>query len=335
MADNVVIVGTRRGPSLVPAGELRQMAGRAGRIHGGPDARVDIIVPIEDAEYAMIALQEGDDPIIGSSMSDPDVMAFHLLPEICSGRVSDSQKAALWASRGFHAALGLPSALDDALAVLKDCGAVEEMSKRLMATQQGRIASAMYFHPADVEAWGSNFTEIFEQELEDDDLAAAWALGNVPIKRLSGDFGKKFWVVRNFQDELPPGLRVRDGSLLTCVLWWANLGGPGVGPMRGASLQLKDDRERVFGVLRRLDHEVMRWNKIDYFDRLEFQVKKGLSCHLVPLCRLPGVGKVLAGALYQMGIESPEDVVVEAGFDKLVSDEDIGMAARGMVDGFC
>ena len=35
MADRVIVAGMRRGRSLVPVSEIKQMVGRAGRKHGG------------------------------------------------------------------------------------------------------------------------------------------------------------------------------------------------------------------------------------------------------------------------------------------------------------
>jgi hypothetical protein len=333
MADNVVIVGVRRGPSMVPAGELRQMAGRAGRVHGGADARVAIVVAEEDVEYAKESLAPGEDPVVGSSMGDPDVLAFHILPEICSGRVTNSQDAALWHDRSFRASLGLASVLAGALEALEACGAVKEVLGRIVATPLGRVASSMYFHPADVAAWARNFGELFEMGLEADDVAAAWALGNIPVSRCSGDLGNKFWIVGQFEDGLPGGLHVESGSMITCVMWWTVLGGPSAGPMRGQAIQLKEDRQRVFGALRRIDKEVLRWGKIDYFDRLEFQAGRSIPFELVSLCRLPGIGKSMAVGLHEMGIDGPEDVLASVGAEGGKSDEEIGMIARGMLDG--
>lgn len=331
----MVIVGVRRGPSLVPVGELRQMAGRAGRVQGGADARIEVVVSPEDADYAGEALSPGGDPVVGSAMGDEDVMAFHLLPEICAGRVRGGRTAALWHSRGFHAALGLPSPVDGAMGLLRDCGAIEESTGRVVATSLGRVASLMYFHPVDVAAWASNFDEVFRLGAEDDDLAAAWALGSVPSSRRSGDLSGRFWVAGKFKDELPSGLEPVAGSIVNCVLWWSLVGGPSVGPLRGLSLQLREDRQRVFGALRRLDREVGRWGRSDYFDRLEFQVEKSIPVELVPLCRLPGVGKGMAIRLYEMGVEGPEAVLAEAGVEGPRSDEETGMIARGLADGLC
>jgi hypothetical protein len=191
----------------------------------------------------------------------------------------------------------------------------------------------MYFHPADVAAWARNFGEVFEMGLEDDDIAASWALGNIPISRCSGDLGNKFWIVGQFEDNLPGGLQPEVGSLIMCVMWWTILGGPSAGSMRGQAVQLKEDRTRIFGALRRIDHEVMKWGKIDYFDRLEFQAGKSIPVELVSLCRLPGIGKGMAVGLHEMGIESPEDVLASVGVEGTKSDEEIGMIARGMLDG--
>ena len=64
MADRVIVVGTRRGMSDVPASDIKQMAGRAGRTQG-TDAHVDILVEyskkdtfIEEIEGAYMELSE-------------------------------------------------------------------------------------------------------------------------------------------------------------------------------------------------------------------------------------------------------------------------------------
>jgi hypothetical protein len=273
---------------------------------------------------------------VGSFLGDAGVAAFHFLPELCSGPVAaqavDSDVEA-WHYRSFHRFSGGELSSRAVVDVLLSCGAVTEAAGRIVATPLGRIASSMYFHPCDVDAWRSNFSRLFEEGLEEDDKASAWALGNVPVSRASGDLGGKWFVASVYRDEVPGSLPILDGAILGCVLWWSVLGGPSVGPMNGMVRQMREDGSRVVGDLRRVDRDVARWERGDYFDRLEMQMRRSLPVELVPLCALPRVGKGLATFLYEVGVTCPEDVVRESGHDGPASDEEIGAMARELADG--
>ena len=309
------------------------MAGRAGRVHGGPAAKVDVVIRPEDEDYARESLSVGGNPDACSSFGSVDELAFHLMPEVCSGRVSDVESAEGWHSRSLHALQGGRADFGAVLSKLSGWGAVRmDADGSFKATKLGRLASAFYFHPADADAWVGNFTTVFDGGFEENDVAAAWALGSVPTRRVRGDLGSRRGMVNEFVAALPAGLETRDGSVLASVVWWSVIGGPSVGPMRNCVLEMREDSGRVISFLGRVDEEVAGWAKSWYFERLSFQARHGVSSELVPLRKLPGVGKKLAEALYNAGMRSPEDVVEAAGLGGGVAEEEIGMAARGMAD---
>jgi hypothetical protein len=86
-------------------------------------------------------------------------------------------------------------------------------------------------------------------------------------------------------------------------------------------------------MLNRLDREVVGWNKHKYFEMKAFQAGKGIPAELVGLCLLPGVGKTMARHLYSVDVKSRADVIEAARLNDLASDEEVGMAARGLADG--
>jgi len=308
------------------------MAGRAGRIHGGPSAQVEVIVQSDDEEYAREAIGGDVNLEAISVIGDIETMSFHILPEICAGNITDINTAETWYQRSFHAFSGGRQDFHAVFSYLRGMEAITWRSG-VKPTLLGHLASSFYFHPADVLAWRDNFDQIFKQGLEDDDVAAAWALGNVPMRHFQGTFGNHWEIVDEFMSCLPSDLEVRDGCLVSSVLWWNVIGGPSVGPMRNCVLQIRKDSPRVFALLKRIDREVAGWSKDKYFDEKQFQSSRGIPLELLELCLLPGVGKSMAYCLYNVDIRSRSDVISEAGLNDLATDDEIGMAARGLADG--
>ncbi len=302
MADRVIIVGARRGGKRVSASEIRQMVGRAGRRHGGNACLATIIVEESDIEDVQTEMSNDESLVVSSVMSDPQVLAFHLLPEICAGTVEDNVTAGKWYSRSFGAQQGEEPKFSKAFRALGDCGAICYPGKGARPTPIGVLASRLYFHPGDVKAWKENFDTVFEMGLECDDAAIAWALGAVPFKRMSGDFGSHWQAVNMCRSALPLGLSVPTGTISTITLWLNVFGGPPVGKMKNQAIALRQDFERIRHLLLALDRDVMHWDMEDFFEELGTRAAKGIPSHLSVLCAIPGMTKSLASYLYGMGI---------------------------------
>jgi helicase len=60
-----------------------------------------------------------------------------------------------------------------------------------------------------------------------------------------------------------------------------------------------------------------KWNKGRYFDDLGIRVNYGVKEELVPLCRIPDIGKVRANKLWAAGIKSAKDIL--ANTDRVAS----------------
>lgn len=308
MADRIIVVGVRRGNERVPASEIHQMCGRAGRKHGGSTCKADLIV--EEEEYEEIACEmEGDGSFnISSQFDSPESTAFHLLPEICRKEVRTIEDAEAWYSKSLGAFQGKNSRIDKSIDVLLKAEAIIKTSHGFMATKLGQIASKMYFHPLDVKDWKDNFGQVFEMGLECDDVAVAWALGGTSITRSSGDFGQHWYVVGECKSGLPLGLEMRDGTTITVTLWWSALSGIPVGKMRNHVMAMRDDFERIRGVLTSIDCEVTKWGMIDFFIELGRRIRRGIPSHLVELCNLPNISKSRAEYLYNMGVQDVSGV---------------------------
>jgi len=260
VSDRVVIVGAKRAGQMIPVREIRQFIGRAGRSHDVSKAQADVIVEEDVEPDVRKGLSEGGKEVVKSAMSDLGLVAFHVLPELCSGKVKDEESFIRWYMRSLCSFQGTMIGFDDLATFMESMGAARWTHGRLVATGISRIALALYFHPADVVAWRDNFTKLFSMGLEKDDTAVAWALGNVPVSRVSGDLGKHWDAVREFGDRLPIGLEFNDGGLVTATLWWHLMGGPPVGPMKMAALEMRRDFGRVHRALSLLDKFECEWN---------------------------------------------------------------------------
>jgi len=314
MADRVVIVGLRRGGSLIKPSELRQMMGRAGREHG-EGAVVELVVDSSDEGVADDMLAEGA-TTVGSSLSDPDMLAMALMPEIHRGAVVDEDSARRWCSRSFCPDPPVAAALE----LLREVQAVSG-GGRMGPTPVGSCAARFYFHPADVHAWWGNFSEMFDLGLEGHEMAAAWALGNVPFDRIIGDLGDRRHLASECRERLPFGLDVMEGSLINVLGWWYLTGGPAPGPIRPACLERRRGFGRYAAALRALDRAA-GWGMDDFFDELELRVKKGIGPDLVPLCRLSGISKARAKYLRAAGVASAADMAAVLGrLDEEIDDD--------------
>ena len=240
----------------------------------------------------------GADQAEAVGLSDPDILAMAIIPEIHSGKVSNPKKVEEWGARSFCPNPPLAKALE----LLREVEAIEVRNDRLETTVVGACAAKFYFHPADVFAWYKNFSTLFELGLENDEVAPAWALGNVPFDRVVGDLKDKRYLATECKTKLPLGFGIMDGSVINVVSWWYLIGGPSPGSIRPACLERRKNFGRFRAALGMLDKNC-GWKMEDFFDELELRVKKGLPPHLVPLCKFDGMTKGRADYLHSLGVK--------------------------------
>jgi hypothetical protein len=308
MANRVIIVGANRRGEQIPIGELRQMAGRAGRGHEQGSCYADLVVEECDSEYVEDNLDSKAELNVQSVLDNADLLAFHVMSEICRETVFDEETFENWFARSFHAFCGGKVKWDKVVKALHEAHAVRVSDGVVKATPIGEIAASYYFYPADVEAWRENFSTVFDLGVENDDVAVAWALGNVEFNRRSGDFGNRYEVMEECRNRLPAELEMQKGCLVTTTLWWYVFGGPPVGKMRNQAIELREDLGRIHRVLVELDKRAAKWNMEDFFNELLFRSRRAIPAELSSLFRVPGMTKGKAVALHEMGITTPREL---------------------------
>ena len=319
--------------SFVCDGIVTHNCGRAGRRHGGAECEAYVLVDSED--YAEVEEgMSGDAKFeVSSSMVSCDDLVFHLMPGICSGSICDEAGAEAWYSRGFGAAQGRRPSFKKAFERLVECGAVEFTPVGYAPTPLAGVASELYFHPADVNAWRENFGELFGMGLEMDDAALALALGSVPFMDSPGDFGDHRFVMGMFKEALPGELTAAEGMVAKSTLWWSALGCQPVGRMRNKVLELKADVGRVAKALARLD-DAEGWGRKSFFREMEDRVRRGIPSHLAALCGIDGMTKSRADFLYNLGVKDASGVKeVVSSLDGEVDEDFMGLLRR-VANGF-
>jgi replicative superfamily II helicase len=308
MADRVVIVGARRGNSTVEISQITQMMGRAGRKHDGAAYPVDLVIEESDEHYIADGLADDSGMDVISSLDGGDDLCFHVLGEIASGHIVDKDTARKWFARSLRALQGGEFNPDEVFDMLVELEAITMHNGRVASTPLGDASTAFYFHPADVLTWKMNFDELFEQGLECDEVAPAWALGSIPCNRATGDLGNARFVIQECCNRLPGGLDPMEGSLVNMTMWWHCMGGPPVGKMKNVAMSMKKDFGRIRSLLTVLDYKVARWGRTDYFEELALRIKLSVDPELLELCKLPGISKGRALFLYNAGVTGLDEL---------------------------
>ena len=320
MADRIVIVGTRRGGSIVPAREIVQMAGRCAR-KPGEHGIADVISDPSDVDLVTEAMIGGKGLEVASQLVNGDSIAFHLVVEIAAGRVRNNEDALRWWSRSFAAKTNKKHDMDGAWNMLVETGMITSTTDS-EATDLGRLSVDLYFHPSDIHAWKLNFSDIFERGLETNDAAVAWAASHTRCGR-NRFHTQDHEVLEMFSDQMRSLSLDNEGTVGWGLAWWAALGGyraKGIGIVVG---DLKKDVERYISAFKRLD-QICGWGKESFFDSLRVRIKKGIPQELTNLCSISGISKGAAFELSELGVTSSDDIsekwdiISEYGSEQLV-----------------
>jgi hypothetical protein len=243
MTEHVVIVGASRAGEMVDQTEIRQMIGRCGR---RSDGIVDIIVESEYRHALEYSLKAGF-TVRSSFMDSVSDIAFHLLPEMVSGRIRDEDDASKWFSRSLsHSVSSDAGMLSMAIEFLREHKAISGMSP----TTIGRVSAFYYLYPENVEAMRSNLNCIVENHLTEYDVAPAWLLGNVPR-----DF--KVTVTSKLQPRMDCFLESVPMELTSSLpervfVWHSIMGGIPAGPCRHQALSCRNNYPRISAALKSL-----------------------------------------------------------------------------------
>ncbi len=319
-ARRVIILGMHRGLSEVDSYDIWQMAGRAGRPGYDPRGDVYVLLPKREESIYRDRLQNPqpiDSKLLDNAEGHYKTLAFHLVSEIHHGGIK-TKKDVL---EGYKRTLAHFQAkdLDDIIVnstieLLLKFGAIKEENGIYKVTTVGLVSSMFYYSPFDVADLRRNFTNLFNEGREDDEIHCSMALANVDSIRMG-------IVSKAEREEIGPflGKVCQDfgrGHFLETAIkggfcYFCSLKGKNAGNVASTARLLQWDFPRLVQVLCAIDSIGCKWDKKEYFESLGSRVTYGVEPHLLPFVKLPDIGKVRAERLWSVGIKSLHDVAAD------------------------
>lgn len=293
--------------------------GRAGRPQFDPAGDAYVLLPEKTFDMHKERIKKPQ--MIQSQMlaqvgNHHKVLAFHLVSEIHQENIKNREDLHHWYKRSlacFQANDLNDYIIDNTLDLLKKYGAIWEEDGNLTVTSVGKIASLFYYSPFDVSDLKRNFEQLFNEHKQDDDTWLAIALANIDTHKIG-------IVSRNEREEMSlfanqvrtkyPGV-VLDPCAKVAYVYNQLLHGVSNPVFASLTRTLQFDFPRLNQVLQSIDGFTGKWAKKDWFRELQLRISYGVKGPMVVLCSLPNIGKVRATKLWNAGIHSLLDVVVD------------------------
>lgn len=297
--------------------------GRAGRPKYDPRGDAYILVPESEKDYWVRKLRKPT--LIRSTLleyvgkeTDPHykILAFHVVSEIHQGTIKTKEGFHKWFKKSLAYYQGHffdDQVIDNTLSLLIECKAVTIRDNEYECTSIGKIASMFYYSPFDVSDLKRNFSELFNNNKDNDDFAISIALANIDTHR--------WGIVNKWEKEAISGYISRIEKMFGCGKFtdscmkvgcvYHNMlkGKYDVPVLQAITGTLLLDLDRTIQVLNAVDGMSSKWDRLNWFKNLNLRVKYGVEPDLVELCQIPNVGGARAKRLKSVRIKSLEEFV--------------------------
>lgn len=318
-ARRVIVVGVHRGLNEVEPLDIKQEAGRAGRVGFDPEGDAYILLP--DSKFMHYKQWCKDIPPIISTMNNQDVLAFHIVSEISEGEVRDIESLMDWYNRSlaaFQSNFLDRVEAESLLNKLEKIRIIEKHGKYYRITRLGRIAAHLYFSPYSIAGWYFNFNRVFQEDIGKEDVAISWALANIQenmenyVPKDLATSVADYKMRCNYKGLVANDVLAFIGFCYECCLTYSDA----ISPVQKRNLQY--DIERVISALEMIDNRYASWGKGNYWKRLEMRIRYEITWEQTQLCSLKGIGGVFVRKLFDAGIESISSFKYKENKDKIV-----------------
>jgi replicative superfamily II helicase len=315
-ARRVILVGVHRGMEEVPWYDIVQMVGRSGRPGYDPVGDAYVLVPERTAREQKSRIQS-QQSIVSQMLADENgtykVLAFHLVSEISQGNIFNKEQVHAWYKRtlaNFQSKELDDAVVDRVLESLRRAGAIFlDENDEYQVTSVGKIASMFYYSPFDVSDLKRNFKSLFDNNRQDDDIHLAMALGNLDTNRAGIVSKADREEMGRFAGQVTTLYGgIAEAAVKAGYAYYTLMNGLPSNAVVAMRRGLQFDFPRLVTVLNALDQMGQRWNRREWFRRLQLRVTYGVKGDMVYLCQLPNVGKVRATKLWQSGIKTLAEV---------------------------
>jgi replicative superfamily II helicase len=319
-ARRVIILGVHRGVEEVETYDITQMIGRSGRLGIDPMGDAYVLIPeSEQIRYKEKLTKQTNIESQLLSKSGPYYkdLAFHLVAEIYHGFIKTTDDVYRWYERSlahFQNKLLKDDVVKETLDILSKCGAIgQDENGDWFPRVIGKVSALFYFSPFDVSDLFFNIKFVFDNNKQDDDYYVSVALGNLDSNRSNP-------VVSKLEKDEMSSYKIKvlgqktnkfltDGSCKSSFCYFNILSCKNNITLSGMQRSIQTDFSRVSQVLYALNTFAKGFASKSWIKNLEDRVSYGVPLYLVPLCRVPNIGKARANKLYEKGIKSPKDIV--------------------------
>ena len=320
MADRVVIVDVSRGNEDLRPRDIKQMFGRAGRVHGKKEyADVHVILSNQKTDEWREKIANESSYEVRSNLHDLKSLVFHAVAQVVRKTVVDESSFYSWYDKTLDAfqRKNREETLPDFRKVAKelhDTGTAfyDEKLNTISPLPLGRVCASYYFSPYDVRDWFVNIMTLSEKRLTNEDVCQEWLLTNIDSnvswerKDIKELMEVTLDTITGYNLRLKPGV----SSCLLAVKHILNGTKPHVELPEYAGL--RGDIGRVLSAIRAIVNcsKKVIGNQNKLVDVLELRAKYGVPTRLVNLVSLPGVGKTTAKELFeQFDVSNKEEIL--------------------------
>ena len=324
MSNRIIITDIMRAGKEVPVSELKQMIGRGGRDQNEKVAYADIVLENDSIEYIKEKMDSDRDLLVNSQINEIDEISFHIVADIENGLIRSVKDIEDWYSRSFSCFQGNKLNLKHLLNFLVGIGAIRLNRDKVSNTNLGKIAAKFYFTPNVIYTWKKNFTLLFEQGRQYDDISTVWAMADVPVQKSWYNVKNDLDVISDFKSSVDAGgFEWEHSNNVSAFPYWTLIGGPRVKAASGIMGDLKKNYGRTHQAFMHLDRHCAKWGMAEYFEELDLRVRYQIGADLVDLCKIDGIGKNLAKWLYNMDIRDIDDIRENADSIIIMSDYEL------------
>ena len=177
----------------------------------------------------------------------------------------------------------------------------------------GVISSMFYYSPFDVSALKNNFRKIFEMGGHENDLILSMALGDVDTTRMGicskAEKDEMTTYAVKTQTLQPIFQKMfKDPEIKAGFCYYSLLHGRAAPVLAGQIRNFQFDFPRMLAVLQAIDSMACKWGKRNWFQDLQMRIQYGVKTELIPLCKIPDIGKVRAEKLFAAGFKTAGDI---------------------------
>uniref|UniRef100_A0A7J3G6Y4 ATP-dependent DNA helicase Hel308 n=1 Tax=Caldiarchaeum subterraneum TaxID=311458 RepID=A0A7J3G6Y4_CALS0 len=305
----VIIPDVKRGGEDMSVMEYKQLCGRAGRPGFDKEGLAVIIAKNSRQRNEMMRryVHGQLEPIV-SRLSDQRRLRFHTLGLVSSGFSDHNELVAFFektlASRQDS---GLMEKVDSALSYLEAAKFIKHDGGGWRATRLGKRVADLYIDPLSARIILSRLEDVEKAGPKADDVALLTICSTPDIELLSHIQPALDWF-RDYGDFDGPA--IAKASVLKA--WVEEMGESTIESRFGAApgdiYVLSESGSWIAQAASELAAMVGRRQASKTFLVLSERIKHGVREELLPLCSLPGIGRVRARALWNAGIRRVEDL---------------------------